>query len=105
MTTDGSDAYRMAMTEPRTYSYGDPEPGPDVDAVNIIDNITGDLETWWRFGDRWRCTALPAPMTWRGLSFLGELTEVLPEHEYTQGDEIVPDLSVPDYFKTGGNHG
>lgn len=87
------------MSEPRTYVYGDPEPGPDVDAVEIIDNITGHIETWWRFGDRWRSTAIPAPMAWRGLTFLGKLTESIAEHEYTQGDTQVPDPSVPDYFK------
>lgn len=90
------------MTEPRTYTYGDPEPGPDVDAVEIIDNLTGEIETWWRFGDRWRSTAIPAPMAWRGLTFLGQLTEAVAEHEYTQGIDCIDFRSStdpPDYFK------
>ena len=89
------------MPDPRTWVYGDPEPGPDVDAVTML-YVTGDLGIWWRFGEGWRNTYFDATLTWDGLSCLGTLTEALPEHEYTQGQkgQQTPDGYV-DYFKAG----
>lgn len=70
------------MTEARTWSYGDPEPGPDVDVVLRGKQLKS---IWWRFGDGWRCMGSPLTLSWEAL-FISRnttLTEGIPESEYT----------------------
>lgn len=73
------------MTEARTWSYGDPEPGPDVDVV-----LRGNtrVSVWWRFGDGWRCMGSPLTLSWEALFISRDttLTEGIPEYEYTMSN-------------------